>query len=261
MKRTRFILQKLDKPTDELLNSKCFLGSIHKRALDWRNTVMSWTITLANLAPLFLGLGAMAAFAWFLDNLMGDTYRPSSSGKDEEGKSEPEETIDWRRGLVRLIGLIGIPMGILCFASFAAILLTPGQSLWGDPLTLFLLAWMGIALFLTPINKLPWAALIGLAAGIIAVIAVIALAPLIPSIITDQIPLKWILIGLFIIVGVVVFTLFKWAENILDLITSIMGSRPFLLILTFVAIAQAIALPVVWIALGAQGGLLWFFFH
>ncbi len=223
---------------------------------------MSWTLLLANLAPLFLGLGAMAAFAWFLDNLMGETYQPSRSGKnDEEGKGEPEPTIDWRRGIVRLIGLIGIPMGILCFVSFAAILLTPGQNLWGDPLTLFLLAWMGIALFLTPINKLPWAALIGLAAGLIAVIAVVALAPFIPEIITQQIPLKYILIGIFIIVGVVVFTLFKWAENVLDLITSIMGSRPFLLILTFIALAQAIALPVVWIVFGSHGGLLWFFFH
>jgi len=223
---------------------------------------MSWTLLLANLAPLFLGLGAMAAFAWFLDNLMGEAYRPGNSGKEEEeGKGNSAPTIDWRRGIVRLIGLIGIPMGILCFASFAAILLTPGQNLWGDPLTLFLLAWMGIALFLTPINKLPWAALIGLAAGLIAVIAVVALAPVIPEIITQQIPLKYILIGIFIIVGVVVFTLFKWAENILDLITTIMGSRPFLLILTFLAIAQAIALLVVWFVFGAQGGLIWFFFH
>jgi hypothetical protein len=224
--------------------------------------IMSWTIILANLAPLFLGLGAIASFAWFLDNLMGNTYRPGSSSKDdEEGKGESEPTIDWRRGLVRLIGLIGIPMGILCFVSFAAILLTPGQSLWGDPLTLFLLAWMGIALFLTPINKLPWAALIGLVVGVIAVIAVIALAPVIPEIITQQLPLKYILIGVFIIVGVVVFTLFKWAENILDLVTTIMGSRPFLLILFFLGLAQAIALPVVWLAFGGIGGILWFFFH
>jgi hypothetical protein len=223
---------------------------------------MSWTIILANLAPLFLGLGAVAAFAWFLDALMGDTYRPSSGGKDEEeGKGQSDSAIGWRRGIVRLIGLIGIPMGIMCFVSFAAILLTPGLSLWGDPLTLFLLVWMGIALFLTPINKLPWAALIGLVAGIIAVIGVIAFAPLIPGFITEQIPLKYILIGMFIIVGVVVFTLFKWAENILDLVTTIMGSRPFLLILCFIGLAQAIALPAVWIAFGAPGGILWFFFH
>ncbi|MFX1317709.1 MAG: hypothetical protein ACFE9D_08035 [Promethearchaeota archaeon] len=223
---------------------------------------MSWTIILANLAPVFLGLGAMAAFAWFLDNLMGDTYRSSGSNKvEEEGKAEAPPTIGWRRGIVRLIGLIGIPMGILCFVSFAAILLTPGLNIYGDPLTLFLLAWMGIALFLTPINKLPWAALIGLAAGLIAVVAVVALAPLIPEIITQQVPLKYILIGIFIIVGVVVFTLFKWAENILDLITTILGSRPFLLILSFLALAQAIALPIIWFVFGGYGGLLWFFFH
>ncbi|MFW9831638.1 MAG: hypothetical protein ACFFD8_07675 [Candidatus Thorarchaeota archaeon] len=221
---------------------------------------MSYTLILANLAPLFLGLGAMAAFAWFLDSLMGNTYRPSTNEK-EEGKAEAEPAIDWRRGLVRLLGLFGIPMGILCFASLASILLTPGLTPYGDILTLFLLAWMGIALFLTPINKLPWAALIGLVAGIIAVIAVIAFAPLIPAIFTEQIPLKYILIGIFIITGVVVFTLFKWAENLLDLITSILGSRPFLLILSFIAIAQAIALPVIFLVFGGAGGILWFFFH
>jgi hypothetical protein len=224
---------------------------------------MSWTIILAQLAPLFLALGAVASFAWFLDTLMGETYRPGRTKKSDEDseKSEEEGGISWRRGIVRLIGLIGIPMGILCFASLVSIILNPLATPYGDLLTLFLLAWMGIALFLTPINKLPWAALIGLAAGIIAVIAVIAFAPLIPEFIIQQIPLKYILIGIFILVGVMVFSLFKWAENILDLITTVLGSRPFLLILSFAAMAQAIALPVVFFLFGGAGGILWFFIH
>ncbi len=224
---------------------------------------MSWTIILAQLAPLFLGLGAVASFAWFLDNLMGETYRPGQSEKSDEAseKGDVKVGISWRRGIVRLIGLIGIPMGVLCFVSLVSIILNPFATPFGDPLTLFLLAWMGIALFLTPINKLPWAALIGLAAGIIAVIAVVALAPVIPEFITQQIPLKYILIGVFIIVGVIVFSLFKWAENLLDLLTTVMGSRPFLLILSFAAIAQAIALPVVFFLFGGAGGILWFFIH
>lgn len=217
---------------------------------------------LANLSPVFLALGAFAAFSWFIDGLMGETYQPSKSSKDEDSEKEvkDEPTIDWRRGVVRLFGLIGIPMGALCFASLVSILFNPGHP-FGDILTLFLLAWMGIALLLTPINKLPWAALIGIIAGLIAVIAVIALAPLIPAFVTELVPLKYILIAIFIIVGVIIFTLFKWAENILDLITTIMGSRPLLLILSFVAFAQAIALPVVLFVFGGAGGIMWFFFH
>ncbi|MFX1563457.1 MAG: hypothetical protein ACFFDP_09135, partial [Promethearchaeota archaeon] len=154
---------------------------------------MSWTLILANLAPLFLGLGAVAAFSWFVDVLMGEVYRPPEDNKEKTDEKEEEQTagIDWRRGIVRLIGLLGIPFGVLCFISLISILLNPGHP-YGDILTLCLLAWTGIALFLTPISKLPWAALMGLAAGIIAVIAVTLIAPIIPAFITEQIALKWI---------------------------------------------------------------------
>jgi hypothetical protein len=218
---------------------------------------LSWTLILANLAPLFLGLGAVAAFSWFVDVLMGEVYRPSKSNEEETTeKEERTDAIDWRRGIVRLIGLLGIPFGVLCFISLISILLNPGHP-YGDMLTMCLLAWTGIALFLTPISKLPWAALMGLAAGIIAVIAVTIVAPLIPEFIIEQIALKWILIGVFIIVGVLVFGLFKWAESLLELVCTILGSRPLLLILSFVGVIQAIAL----IFFGGNGGILWLFIH
>ncbi len=222
---------------------------------------MSWTLLLANLAPLFLGLGAIAAFSWFIDGLMGETYRPSAKSKEnEEEESNASSSISWRRGIVRLIGLLGIPFGILCLISLVGILFNQPHP-FGDLLTLILLAWMAIALFLTPISKLPWAALMGLVAGIIAVIAVTLIAPVIPGFILESISLKWILVIVFIVVGVFVFSLFKWAENILELACTILGSRPMLLILSFIAIAQAIALPVIFILFGAGGGILYFFIH
>lgn len=228
---------------------------------------MSWTLLLANLAPLFLALGAVAAFSWFVDALMGEVYRPSKSSKKEsnqdektEKTEEEEPSIGWRRGVVRLIGLLGIPFGVLCFASLVSILFTPGHP-YGDLLTLVLLAWTGIALFLTPVSKLPWAAIMGLGAGIVAVIVVIALAPIIPAFITEHIALKYILIAVFIIVGIMVFGLFQWAENVLKLICGILGSRPLLLILSFAGFIQAVALPLVYILFGAGGGILYFFLH
>jgi len=228
---------------------------------------MSWTLLLADLAPLFLALGAISAFSWFIDALMGEVYRPSKNSKKESGedkKAEPakeeEPSIGWRRGVVRLVGLLGIPFGVLCLASLVSILFNPGHP-YGDLLTLALLAWTGIALFLTPFSKLPWAALMGVGAGIIAVIAVTAIAPIIPDFITQHIALKWILIAVFIIVGVMVFGLFQWAENILKLVCGILGSRPLLLILSFAGFIQAIALPVVFFLFGAGGGILFFFLH
>ncbi|MFX1562129.1 MAG: hypothetical protein ACFFDP_02350 [Promethearchaeota archaeon] len=218
---------------------------------------MSWTLILANLAPVFLGLGGVAAFSWFVDVLMGEVYRPSK-GEEEKTNDKEEKTdaVGWRRGVVRLVGLLGIPFGVLCFISLISILLNPGHP-YGDLLTMGLLAWTGIALFLTPISKLPWAALMGLAAGIIAVIAVIIIAPLIPEFILEQIALKWILIGVFVIVGVLVFGLFKWAESLLELICTILGSRPLLLVLSFACVIQAIAL----VLFVGNGGILWLFIH
>jgi len=216
---------------------------------------MSWTLILADLAPLFLGLGAISAGSWFIDVVMGEVYRPEPG---EEGEKAP--TIGWRRGIVRLVGLLGILFGALCFASMVSLLFTPGHP-YSDPLTLGLLCWMGIALFLTPISKLPLAALAGFAAGLAAVIAVTALAPIIPEFVFQYISLKWILIGVFLLVGVLVFSLFKWAEEILELICGILGSRPLLLILSFIGIVQALALPAVLLAFGGSGGILWFFIH
>jgi len=228
---------------------------------------MSWTLLLADLAPLFLALGAVSAFCWFIDALMGEVYRPSKSSKKESGEDkkaekaqEEEPSIGWRRGLVRLVGLLGIPFGVLCLASLVSILFNPGHP-YGDLLTIALLAWTGIALFLTPISKLPWAAIMGVGAGIIAVIAVTAIAPVIPEFITQIIALKWILIGVFIIVGVIVFGLFQWAENVLKLVCGILGSRPLLLILSFAAFIQALALPIVFLLFHSGGGVLFFFVH
>jgi len=217
---------------------------------------MSWTLILANLAPLFLGLGAISAGSWFLDVVMGEVYRPEPGAEGEE----ETPSIGWRRGVVRLVGLLGIPFGALCFASMVALLFNPGHP-YADLLTLALLCWMGIALLITPISKLPLAALAGLAAGLAAVIAVVALAPIIPEFVFQYVSLKWILIGVFLLVGILVFSLFKWAEEILELVCGILGSRPLLLILSFIGLVQAIALPAVLLAFGGGGGILWFFLH
>ena len=221
---------------------------------------MSITLILANIAPLALGLGALAAISWFMDGLMGETYRPSKAVEEAEG--EKTETVSWRRGIVRLIGLLGIPFGILCLTSLVSLIYTPGHP-FRDILTLILLAWATIALFLTPISKLPWAALLGVAAGVIAAIAVTMAAPvagfILPEIIVEYVSLKWILIAVFLIVGILTFSLFKWAENLLQLATTILGSRPMLLILAFIGFAQAIALLIVFFLFGGTGGILWFF--
>ncbi len=217
---------------------------------------MSITLILSNLAPVFLGLASISAFSWFVDALMPDTYRPSKSEEDSSEEAAPE--IGWRRGLVRLVGLLGIPFGIMCLASLVSILFNQPHP-FGDLLTLILLGWAAIGLFLTPFSKISWAALLGLAAGIGAAILV---ALYVPDFILAYVSLKWLLIIAFILVGVFVFALFRWAESLLQLICGIFGSRPLLLLLAFAGFAQAIALPLVYtLYAGAGGGILYFFLH
>jgi hypothetical protein len=215
---------------------------------------MSITLILADLAPLFLGLASISAFSWFIDALMPEPERPSKS-EEEAGAESP--AIGWRRGLVRLIGFLGIPFGILCLASLVSLLFNLPHP-FGDLLTLILLGWAAIGLFLTPFTKISWAALLGLGAGIGAAILV---ALYVPDFILAYISLKWLVIIAFIIVGVFVFALFRWAEHLLQLICGIFGSRPLLLLLAFAGFAQAIALVAVYVLFGAGGGILYFFIH
>ncbi len=220
---------------------------------------MSITLILSNLTPLFLGLASISAFSWFIDALMPEPQRPSKS-EEESGAEAPP--IGWRRGLVRLVGFLGIPFGILCLASLVSLLFYPvffgvGHP-YGDLLTLILLGWAALGLFLTPFTKISWAALLGLAAGIGAAILV---ALYVPDFIIAFVSLKWLVIIAFIVVGVFVFALFRWAEHLLQLICGIFGSRPLLLILAFAGFAQAIALVAVYLLFGAGGGILYFFLH
>jgi hypothetical protein len=189
-------------------------------------------LVLTMLAPGTLIVSSITAGGWFLDALLGLT--------DKEGR----DIQSCGRSFIKFLQFFGMGIGILCFAICMAVLVNPFVnpiSLYNDPLTIILLGVLGFVLLIAPLAKFPWSAIFGLLGGIIAAIAVAFLLP--PSVVAFlPISLKWILIGIFIIVGLLIFISFKFIEDLTKAFAMLLGSRPVTLILLIIGIIQGIAL-------------------
>jgi hypothetical protein len=135
--------------------------------------------------------------------------------------------------------------GILCFALAVAVVINPYWNpqamLYNDPITVVLLAILGFVLLIAPLAKYPWSAIFGMLGGVIAAIAI---AFLLPDSVVAILPfsLKWLLIIVFVIVGLIIFIAFKWIEDLTKAFAMLLASRPVTLILMIIGIIQAIAL-------------------
>ena len=139
-----------------------------------------------------------------------------------------------------MLQFFGIIIGILCFAALISSPVSTYQA-YNDPLTLALLGIIGFVLLIAPIAKIPWAALVGFFAAIIAAAAVAFLTPpWLVSFITGYIDFKWVVLGVFIIIGLILFISLKWLEDLIKAFAMILASRPITFILMIVGIAQAI---------------------
>jgi hypothetical protein len=176
---------------------------------------------LANYTPYILILGGVVAISWFIEKL------------------------------VRPVPVVGKPIGILTkivsfFGFFVGILLilTAGVA-WStqaqvDTYTIYLLIIAGLALFLRPIKDIPWAALLGLIVGGLAVGIVYFFFPLPETIV--GIASIWIYLVIFFIPAVIIFMIFKFIEDLLKFIGIILGSKPVTFIIGLVCIAQGVLL-------------------
>lgn len=176
---------------------------------------------LANYTPYILILGGVVAISWFIEKL------------------------------VRPVPVVGKPIGILTkivsfFGFFVGILLilTAGVA-WStqaqvDTYTIYLLIIAGLALFLRPIKDIPWAALLGLIVGGLAVGIVYFFFPLPETIV--GIASNWIYLVIFFIPAVIIFMIFKFIEDLLKFIGIILGSKPVTFIIGLVCIAQGVLL-------------------
>ncbi len=182
---------------------------------------------LVALTPSILGLASFITGSWLIDAFL--------RARDEPGV----DVESFFRTIIKILQFCGMAIGILCFATLIAVyrsdLVTP---FYADLLTLILLGVIGFVLLIAPIAKSPWAAMV---AFIVAIIAAAAVAFLTPTWIIGLLPFdfKWLIIGVFIIIGLFVFISLKWLEDLLKAFALILASRPVTVILMIIGIIQA----------------------
>lgn len=133
-------------------------------------------------------------------------------------------------GFVHFIGLFygvaSLIFGILTFGSSAY----PNWIAWG-------LVIVGVSLFLKPLKDIPWASLLGL---IVAGAATAYLAMNMPPVIISGLDVRWILVAVFIIVLLIIYLLFKFIEDIFELLGMLLSNKPVSILIGLGAIAIGI---------------------
>lgn len=153
--------------------------------------------------------------------------------------------------IVKPVPVVGTPASILIrivafFGLFAGIILTiTGATAWQthaqvDNYTIALLIIAGLALILKPIKDFPWAALLGLIAGGLCAGAVYFFFPLPETVF--GIAAIWVYIIIFMVPAVIVYMVFKFIEDVLKLVGTLLASKPATFVIGCVCIAQGIAL-------------------
>jgi len=179
---------------------------------------------LVDYTPYILILGGVIATSWFLEKLV----------KPVPVVGKPASI------LTKIISFFGFFAGILLLVTGAAA--WQAQATNVDTYTIYLLIIAGLVLILRPIKDFPWAALLGLIAGGLSAGAVYFFFPtLIPETVLG-ISAIWVYVIIFLIPAVIVYMVFKFIEDVLKLIGTLLGSKPVTLIVGFVCIAQGVLL-------------------
>ncbi|WGM90088.1 MAG: hypothetical protein IAX21_02645 [Candidatus Bathyarchaeota archaeon] len=177
---------------------------------------------LVNNAEYVLILGGIIAMSWFIQKV------------------------------VKPVPIVGTPTSILIrivafFGFFAGIaLMITGAAAWQsqapnvDTYTQYLLIIAGLVLILKPIKDFPWAALLGLLAGGLVTGAVYFLYSLPETVL--GIGSIWVYVALFLIPAVIVYMVFKFIEDVLKLLGTLLASRPVTFIVGIICITQGILL-------------------
>ncbi len=177
---------------------------------------------LVNNAQYLLILGGIIATSWFIQRLV----------KPVPIVGTPTSI------LLKIISFFGFFVGILLIITGAAA--WQSQAVNIDSYTIYLLIIAGLVLMLKPIKDFPWAALLGLIAGGLCTWAVYFFFPLSGPVL--GIAPIWIYLIIFLIPAVIVYMVFKFIEDVMKLIGTILGSRPVSLIVGFVCLFQGILL-------------------
>ena len=177
---------------------------------------------LIDYIPYILILGGVVATSWFLEKVL----RPVPV------VGKPAST------LTKILSFFGFFAGILLVLTGGVAWETQTSQI--GTYTQFLLLIAGLALILKPIKDFPWAALIGLIVGGLCAGAVYFFFPLSDTLF--GIASTWIYLLIFLIPASIVYIVFKFIEDLLKLIGTLLASRPVTLIVGFVCITQGILL-------------------
>jgi len=168
---------------------------------------------LADYVPYILILGGVVAASWLLTRTV--------------------EPLSW---IVKIASFFGFIVGVLLMVTAAVVWSSPVL----DVYTRYLLVATGLALVLKPIKDIPWAALIALLVGGVCAGYVYLYLDL-PEIVFG-ISSTWIYLIIFFVPALLVYMLFKFIEDVLRLVGTILASKPVATILGLACIVQGILL-------------------
>ena len=177
---------------------------------------------LVDYTPYILILGGVIAISWFLEKLVRPVPvvgKPASI-------------------LTKIVSFFGFFVGILLIVTAAAAWSTQGPQVY--TYTRYLLIVAGLALFLRPLKDIPWAALLGLIVGGLSAGIVYFFFPLPETVL--GIASMWVYLLIFIIPALIVYIVFKFIEDLVKLIGTLLGSKPVTFIVGLVCIAQGVLL-------------------
>jgi hypothetical protein len=126
--------------------------------------------------------------------------------------------------------ILGIGLGIMAF--FVALDGTLGS------FSLLMMIVLAVTLFLKPLKTLPWAGLVGLAAGAVAVFLA---SPFVPDTVFGV--EKWIvLVVIFFVVGAIVHMLFHFVEDVWTIARMVLDWKPVMIVVGLVAVVEGVLL-------------------
>ncbi|MEM3378806.1 MAG: hypothetical protein QW674_07685 [Candidatus Bathyarchaeia archaeon] len=134
--------------------------------------------------------------------------------------------------VAKAVGFFGFFVGLILLAAGVVVFLgqTANFEVWG------LLVVTGLGLVLKPLSKVPFSALLGLAAGLACAGLLYLYFPLPETVL--GISSLWIYFVVFLVPALIVFIVFKFAENLAKFLGIIFGSWPVMTVLGLLCLMQ-----------------------